>query len=86
MDFDWGDIGKVLSYLLPVVTFILFNVFPPMILLWMKKPIALVKTYTVLGAFFMPFIALMLLILNNNKKLGTLKNKTATNVASAIIL
>jgi hypothetical protein len=27
LDFDWGDIGQVLSYLIPVVAFILFNVF-----------------------------------------------------------
>lgn len=26
MDFDWGEIGKVLSYLIPVMMFILFNV------------------------------------------------------------
>ncbi|MFC1894118.1 hypothetical protein ACFLYR_08950 [Chloroflexota bacterium] len=27
MDFDWGEIGKVLSYLIPVIMFLLFNVF-----------------------------------------------------------
>ena len=27
MDFDWGEIGKFLSYLVPVIIFILFNVF-----------------------------------------------------------
>jgi hypothetical protein len=27
LDFDWGEIGQVLSYLIPVVIFILFNVF-----------------------------------------------------------
>lgn len=27
MDFDWGEIGQVLSYLIPVIIFILFNVF-----------------------------------------------------------
>jgi len=26
MDFDWSEIGKVLSYLIPVIMFILFNV------------------------------------------------------------
>ena len=26
MDFDWGEIGQVLSYLIPVVAFIIFNV------------------------------------------------------------
>jgi len=27
VDFDWGEIGKTLSYLIPVIIFILFNVF-----------------------------------------------------------
>lgn len=27
MDFDWGEIGKIFSYLLPVIVFILFNIF-----------------------------------------------------------
>ena len=27
MDFDWGEIGKILSYILPVIVFILFNIF-----------------------------------------------------------
>ena len=26
MDFDWGEIGKVFSYLIPVILFVLFNV------------------------------------------------------------
>ena len=26
MDFDWGEIGKVFSYLIPVILFLLFNV------------------------------------------------------------
>jgi len=27
VDFDWGEIGKIFSYLLPVIVFILFNIF-----------------------------------------------------------
>lgn len=27
MDIDWGEIGQVLSYLVPVVAFIVFNIF-----------------------------------------------------------
>lgn len=27
MDFDWGEIGKILSYLIPVAVFIVFNIF-----------------------------------------------------------
>lgn len=27
MDFDWGEIGRILSYLIPVAIFIIFNIF-----------------------------------------------------------
>ncbi len=27
MDFDWAEIGKILSYLIPVAVFIIFNIF-----------------------------------------------------------
>lgn len=27
MDFDWGEIAKILAYLIPVVVFIIFNIF-----------------------------------------------------------
>ena len=60
--------------------YMLYNVFPPMILLWLEKPISLVKSYTVLGAFFMPFMALMLLMINNRKEMKDLKNKLITNI------
>ncbi|MGH3504277.1 MAG: Nramp family divalent metal transporter [Nocardioidaceae bacterium] len=42
--------------------------FPPMALLFLGQPIALVIAYTVLGAIFMPFLAGTLLALLNNKR------------------
>lgn len=42
--------------------------FPPMLLLFLGQPIAIVITYTVLGAVFMPFLAGTLLALLNSKR------------------
>ncbi|HET7328812.1 MAG TPA: Nramp family divalent metal transporter [Nocardioidaceae bacterium] len=42
--------------------------FPPMLLLFLGQPIAIVITYTVLGAVFMPFLAGTLLVLLNSKR------------------
>lgn len=47
--------------------FILWLTFPPMLLLFLGKPTALVIAYGVLGAFFMPFLGLTLLLLLNTK-------------------
>lgn len=41
--------------------------FPPMLLLFLGKPVAIVIAYTVLGAIFMPFLAATLLILLNGR-------------------
>lgn len=66
--------------------YIIYNAIPPMILLWFSKPILLVKSFTVLGAFFMPYLALMLLILNNNKnEMKELKNSMFVNVVLVFI-
>ncbi|MCJ0892485.1 Nramp family divalent metal transporter [Rhodococcus sp. ARC_M5] len=45
--------------------------FPPMALLWLDQPIGLVLTYGVLGAVFMPFLAVTLLILLNSDRVPT---------------
>jgi len=66
--------------------YMLYCVFPPMILLFLKKPVFLIMSYSVLGAFFMPFLALMLLIVNNEKVLGEYKNKVHHNIIIILIL
>ncbi len=65
--------------------FQLFCVFPPMVLLVLQKPFFLILSYSVLGAFFMPFIALMILIIGNSKKLGALRNKWWDNLVMVLI-
>lgn len=45
--------------------FLLFMALPPLLLLQFGKPVWLVLVYSVAGAFFMPFLALTLLYLNN---------------------
>lgn len=45
--------------------FLAYLALPPMLLLLMSKPVWLVMLYAVTGAFFMPFLALTLLYLNN---------------------
>jgi Mn2+/Fe2+ NRAMP family transporter len=49
--------------------FLLWITFPPMLLLFLEKPVGLVILYGVLGSLFMPFISVTLLILLNSKKL-----------------
>ncbi|AKH68445.1 Mn2+/Fe2- transporter, NRAMP family [Spongiibacter sp. IMCC21906] len=47
--------------------FLVFLALPPLTLLLFGKPVWLVLLYSVTGAFFMPFLALALLYLNNRK-------------------
>jgi Mn2+/Fe2+ NRAMP family transporter len=47
---------------------------PPLIMLWFRQPVALVVTFAVAGAFFVPFLASTLLYLCNRRDLmGPLK-------------
>ena len=65
--------------------FLLFLTFPPMLLLLFDKPVWLVITYALTGAFFMPFLAGVLLYLNNSKQLdSTAKNRWLANVTLAL--
>ncbi|RAJ71629.1 Mn2+/Fe2+ NRAMP family transporter [Streptomyces sp. Amel2xB2] len=53
---------------LPFRLYLLWLTFPPMTLLWLDQPFALVVAYGVLGAFFMPFLALTLMWLLNSRR------------------
>ncbi|MEV0006718.1 Nramp family divalent metal transporter [Streptomyces sp. NPDC051840] len=53
---------------LPFRAYLLWLTFPPMTLLWLDEPFGLVIGYGVLGAFFMPFLALTLLWLLNSSR------------------
>ncbi|MEU2760029.1 Nramp family divalent metal transporter [Streptomyces sp. NPDC007094] len=53
---------------LPFRAYLLWLTFPPMALLWLDRPFGLVIAYGVLGAFFMPFLALTLIWLLNSSR------------------
>lgn len=60
---------------------------PPLVLLFTSQPVAVVLLFTVVGAFFLPFLAGLLLYLNNQSSLmGRLKNGWFRNGALAAAL
>jgi Mn2+/Fe2+ NRAMP family transporter len=65
--------------------------FPPMSLLFLERPFALVVAYGALGAFFMPFLALTLILLLNSSRTprewrnGALSN-TLLGAAAALFI
>lgn len=62
--------------------FLLFLTLPPLLMLHFQKPLAIVILYAVAGAFFMPFLASVLLVMNNRRDwVGKMKNGLVTNVA-----
>ena len=50
--------------------YMLWLTFPPMLLLFLDQPFLLILSYGVLGALFMPFLALTLLLLMNSRRLA----------------
>jgi Mn2+/Fe2+ NRAMP family transporter len=67
--------------------YLLFLAGPPLVLLFAEKPVAMVVLFTVIGAFFMPFLAALLLYLNNRRDwIGPLCNDATRNVALAVAL
>ena len=52
--------------------YMLWLTFPPMLLLLLDRPVGLILAYGVLGAFFMPFLAVTLLVLLNKRREGAL--------------
>ncbi|WP_029090503.1 Nramp family divalent metal transporter [Brevibacterium album] len=47
--------------------YVLWLTFPPMLLLFIGKPVGIIIAYGVLGSFFMPFMAITLLFLLNSR-------------------
>ncbi len=65
--------------------YILWLTFPPMVMMLLGKPIALILAYGVLGAFFMPFLAVTLLwILNTDRTPAEWRNRIWSNSAMAL--
>ncbi|MFD6135417.1 Nramp family divalent metal transporter [Isoptericola sp. NPDC060257] len=66
--------------------YILWLTFPPMLLLLLDKPIALVVAYGALGSLFMPFLAVTLLILMNSSRVpARWRNRPLTNVILGLV-
>jgi Mn2+/Fe2+ NRAMP family transporter len=75
------DLSKTNTYLY----FLLYIGLIPIVSLWLKFGFVQIL-YSVLGAFFVPFCAISLLILNNNKAMGSLKNTIIENIILIISL
>ncbi|MGB5179978.1 MAG: Nramp family divalent metal transporter [Gammaproteobacteria bacterium] len=61
--------------------YLLYLAIPPMLLLLVNKPVWLVIFYAVAGAFFMPLLAALLLLMNNRYTwVGDLKNGWVSNL------
>ncbi|WP_129793858.1 Nramp family divalent metal transporter [Sphingosinicella sp. CPCC 101087] len=54
----------------PFRAYLAWLTFPPMLLLFFERPFLLVIIYGVVGAFFMPFLALTLLLLLNSRRIA----------------
>jgi Mn2+/Fe2+ NRAMP family transporter len=65
-------------------SYLLYLALPPMILLAFGKPVWLVVIYSVAGAFFMPFLALLLFYMNNRR--DWLKSFTNGYAMNALLL
>jgi len=67
--------------------FLLFLAVAPLLLHYFQRPLTLVILYAIAGAFFMPFLASVLLVLNNRTAwVGPLKNRAWVNVVLVLSL
>ncbi|MCA9754121.1 MAG: Nramp family divalent metal transporter, partial [Gemmatimonadetes bacterium] len=66
--------------------YLAFLTFPPMLILALGKPVWVVVVYAAVGSLFMPVLAATLLVLNNRRSHGTLRNGWATNLALVLCL
>ncbi|MFI9463672.1 Nramp family divalent metal transporter [Streptomyces xiamenensis] len=70
---------------LPFRAYLLWLTFPPMGLLFLDRPIQLILAYGVLGAFFMPFLAITLLwMLNTDRAPREWRNGPLSNAMLAL--
>lgn len=67
--------------------FLFFLAVPPLLLLLFDRPSWIIVIYTITGSFFMPFLALTLLIMNNKRHwVGNFKNSLIINIFLIICL
>ncbi len=61
--------------------YLLYLAVPPLALLWLDKPVAVITAYTIVGALFMPFLAVTLLLMNSRRAwVGELRSGWGTNL------
>jgi Mn2+/Fe2+ NRAMP family transporter len=66
--------------------YILWLTFPPMVMMFLGEPVWLILAYGVLGAFFMPFLAVTLLwLLNTDRTPAQWRNRAFSNIALAVV-
>jgi Mn2+/Fe2+ NRAMP family transporter len=66
--------------------YVLWLSLPPIALIFLGEPVYLILAYTVLGALFMPFLAVTLLwILNSDRVPREWRNKLPSNIALVVI-
>jgi Mn2+/Fe2+ NRAMP family transporter len=67
--------------------FLAYLAFPPLALLYFKSPLTIVVLYAITGAFFMPFLAAVLLVMNNRRDwVGALRNGPLINALLVLSL
>ena len=67
--------------------FLFFLAVPPLLLLLFDRPGWIIIIYTITGSFFMPFLAVTLLVMNNKKNwVGNFKNSIIINILLIICL
>ncbi len=67
--------------------YLAYLAFPPLALLLFERPILIVVIYSIAGAFFMPFLAALLLVMNNRRAwVRELRNPWAINLLLALSL
>lgn len=78
--------GEALISSRPYRGFLMFLAFPPLLLLLFDRPVWIIIIYAITGAFFMPFLAVMLLVMNNRADwVGQSKNGWTTNALLRIL-
>ena len=66
--------------------YVLWLTFPPMLLLLLGRPVQVIIAYGVLGAFFMPFLAITLLVLMNSRHMPQRwRNGPILNIALGVV-
>lgn len=78
---------KLLRPTLPYRLFLIFLALPPLFIVWWNKPAWIGILYAVTGAFFMPFLAAVLLYMNNQRAwLRGFHNNWAANAGLVLSL